>query len=69
MLQEGKRKSQNIRIMANYASNLLFASTENEKDLEKMAEFLRENFLTVMLIGMTSILTLIFLHSGVIPKE
>ncbi len=55
--------------MANYASNLLFASTENEKDLEKMAEFLRENFLTVMLIGMTSILTLIFLQSGVIPKE
>ena len=30
--------------MANYASNLLFASTENEKDLEKMAELLRENF-------------------------
>ena len=28
--------------MANYASNLLFASTENEKDLEKMAELLRE---------------------------
>ncbi len=30
--------------MANYASNLLFASTENEKDLEKMAKLLRENF-------------------------
>ena len=30
--------------MANYASNLLFASTENEKDLEKMAELLRGNF-------------------------
>ena len=69
MLQEGKRKIQNIRIMENYARNLIFASTENDKEIEKMAEFLRENFLTVMLIGMTSILKLIFLQSGVIPKE
>lgn len=30
--------------MANYATNLFFASTENEKDLDKVAKFLEENF-------------------------
>lgn len=30
--------------MANYATNLLFASTENEKDLEKMEKLMSENF-------------------------
>lgn len=30
--------------MANNATNLLFASTENEKDLEKMTELMNENF-------------------------
>ena len=30
--------------MANYATNLFFASTENEKDLDKVENFLEENF-------------------------
>lgn len=30
--------------MANYATNLFFASTENEADLEKVEKFLDENF-------------------------
>lgn len=30
--------------MANYATNLFFASTANEKDLEKIGRFLDENF-------------------------
>lgn len=30
--------------MANYAINLFFASTENEKDLEKIEQFLDKNF-------------------------
>jgi len=30
--------------MANYATNLFFASTENEEDLDKIGQFLDENF-------------------------
>lgn len=30
--------------MANYATNLFFASTENEKDLDRVEKFLEENF-------------------------
>lgn len=69
MLQEGKRKIQNIRTMANNATNLLFASSDNEEDLEKMVKLLREIFLTVMFIAMTSVSTLIFLQGGVTPKK
>lgn len=30
--------------MANYATNIFFASTENEKDLDKIEKFLEERF-------------------------
>ena len=30
--------------MANYATNIFYASTENEKDLDKIAKFLEDTF-------------------------
>ena len=30
--------------MANYATNLFFASTKNQEDLDRIEEFLNENF-------------------------
>ena len=30
--------------MANYATNLFFATTENEQDLDKIEVFLNDNF-------------------------
>ena len=30
--------------MANYATNLFFASTKNRKDLDRIEDFLNENF-------------------------
>ncbi len=44
MLQEGKKKTQNSKIMANYATNIFHASTENKQDLDKIEAFLDDNF-------------------------
>lgn len=34
--------------MANYATNIFYASTENEKDLDKVEKFLDETFLRLL---------------------
>ena len=45
MLNKGKSKNLNQKaIMANYATNIFYASTENEKDLDKIAKFLEDTF-------------------------
>lgn len=41
--------------MANYATNIFYASTENEKDLDKIAKFWKTPFAIVILIGLTII--------------
>ena len=43
MSDEPKRNSK-FKIMADYATNLFFASTENERDLDKVETFLDDNF-------------------------
>ena len=44
VLTEGKVKLQKLSVMANYATNLFFASTENESDLDKIEAFLDDKF-------------------------
>ena len=40
----GKKENSKFKIMADYATNLFFASTENERDLDKVEAFLDDNF-------------------------
>lgn len=55
--------------MANYATNIFYASTENEKDLDKVEKFLDETFATVILTGQRTVSRESFSQSGIIPKR
>lgn len=39
-----EKRNSKFKIMADYATNLFFASTENERDLDKVEAFLDDNF-------------------------
>ena len=44
-VRKGKDETNiNFTIMANYATNIFYASTENEKDLDKVEKFLEKTF-------------------------
>ena len=55
--------------MANYATNIFYANTENEKDLDKVENFLDETFATVILTGQKTVSRESFPQSGIIPKK
>jgi hypothetical protein len=40
----GKKENSKFKIMANYATNIFHASTENKQDLDKIEAFLDDNF-------------------------
>lgn len=55
--------------MANYATNLFFASTENEQDLDKIEAFLDETFADSFIERMDDILKAEFSFRWVYPEE
>lgn len=55
--------------MANYATNLFFASTENEQDLDKIEAFLDETFADSFIERMDDILKAEFSSRWVYPEE
>lgn len=55
--------------MANYATNLFFASTENEQDLDKIEAFLDDNFADCFIERMDDILKAEFSSRWVYPEE
>lgn len=55
--------------MANYATNLFFASTENEQDLDKIEAFLDETFADSFIERSDDILKAEFSSRWVYPKE
>ena len=55
--------------MANYATNLFFASTENEQDLNKIEAFLDENFVDSFIERMDDTLDTQFSSRWVYPEE
>ena len=40
----GKKENLKFKVMANYATNIFHASTENKQDLDKIEAFLDDNF-------------------------
>ena len=69
MLKEGKIKNLKLRIMANYATNLFFATTENEQDLDKIEVFLNDNLVTVILNVLMTLWRASFLLVGLIQRN
>lgn len=55
--------------MANYATNLFFASTENEQDLDKIEAFLDETFADSFIERTDDILKAEFSSRWVYPEE
>lgn len=55
--------------MANYATNLFFASTKNGQDLDKIEAFLDDNFADSFIERMDDILKAEFSSRWVYPKE
>ena len=62
--------------MANYATNIFYASTENEKDLDKVENFLEDTFCDCYLDrsedsieGEFSSCLFLFRQNGTIPKK
>lgn len=55
--------------MANYATNIFYASTENEKDLDKVENFWKIHFATVTLTGRKTVSRASFRQNGTIPKK
>lgn len=55
--------------MANYATNLFFASTKNEQDLDKIEAFLDDNFADSFIERMDDILKAEFSSRWVYPEE
>ena len=55
--------------MANYATNLFFASTENGQDLDKIEAFLDENFADCFIERMDDTLEAQFSSRWVYPEE
>ncbi len=55
--------------MANYATNLFFASTENEQDLDKIEAFLDETFADCFIERMDDTLEAQFSSRWVYPEE
>lgn len=55
--------------MANYATNIFYASTENEKDLDKVEKFLDETFCDCYLDRAEDSIEGEFSQSGIIPKR
>lgn len=55
--------------MANYATNLFFASTENEQDLDTIEAFLDETFADSFIERMDDILKAEFSSRWVYPEE
>ena len=53
--------------MANYATNIFYASTENEKDLDKVENFLEDTFCD--LTGRKTVSRASFRQNGTIPKK
>ena len=55
--------------MANYATNIFYASTENEKDLDKVENFLEDTFCDCTLTGRKTVSRASFRQNGTIPKK
>lgn len=55
--------------MANYATNLFFASTENEQDLDKIEAFLDETFADCFIERMDDTLEAQFFLAGFIRRN
>lgn len=55
--------------MANYATNIFYASTENEKDLDKVENFLEDTFCDCYLDRSEIVSRASFRQNGTIPKK
>ena len=55
--------------MANYATNLFFASTKNKQDLDKIEAFLDENFADCFIERMDDTLKAEFSSRWIYPEE